>query len=204
MRNRRIFWKFLYFLAASIGISFLLSVRAMNAPQPEFMGSPPRQNPYATPRSPLDLNYRGTGIEKFWKSLRPTGYYKLWSPSFWATPIVHHFVGWDILEEDVCLRGTIVSMHIADDGDINYFMDLLSEFSRYASPHPKDNPGQKTILVEIPLKMRMSFPAVYDIALGDSLYVCGRYVFDRNHGGWTEIHPPRWICLIRPDEPCVP
>jgi hypothetical protein len=174
--------------------------------------SPPRR--YAVQRSPLKLEGHG-GAEKYGKMFRPSrrvdaigeGWFGTFlSPGGLFGPIVHYFAGWDVYADDICVEGIAMSMKVSDDdGDVGFTLKLPPSQAKYAwrRNHIEDVPDRDRIIVEIDEPQRKNFPVVYDMAPGDRLKVCGRWVYDRGHDH-NEVHPARWVEILEENAERVP
>lgn len=178
----------------TLSISFVWATAKLYWPPDRFTGSPPRR--YAERRNALRLERHGEWYARFGKTFRPSGYLDVFGPALFAAPIVHHFAGWDVYASDVCVRGVIRSMGVAqDDGDVGMHLTLDPAFARYSwrRNHREDEArGRKDLVVEIDENIRGNFPIIPELAIGDHVLVCGRWVYDRGHDH-NEIHPARWI-----------
>lgn len=196
----------------SVVVSGLWSWGKFFSPGAKFVGSPPRQT---CRRNTLDLANPGSWYAVYGKGFRPSRpLYRQWSwfytldgPALYAGPIVHYFSGWDIYAEDICDEGVVSTLHIwPDDGDVGFNLiplDPDSElgFARYGwrPGHPEDKLNRKLLLVEIdggPQGIRNNFSVLHELADGDLVRVCGRWVYDRAHDH-NEIHPARWVEIIK-------
>ncbi|HTM67777.1 MAG TPA: hypothetical protein VL426_00620, partial [Candidatus Binatia bacterium] len=178
-------------------VSFVWAMARLYWPPERFTGSPPRR--YAERRNALRLDHHGEWLSRFGKTFRPSGFSDLFGPALFASPIVHYFAGWDVYEPHVCVEGRIKSLSVAqDDGDIGMHLALVPRDARYAwrRGEPDDaRLGRNDLVVEIDENIREFFPIVPELAVGDRVLVCGRWVYDRGHDH-NEIHPARWIQFI--------
>ncbi len=180
-----------------LAISLTWALLKMTWPPDRFTGSPPRR--YAAQRNGLDFREHGRWYAKFGKTFRPSGFGDVLGPALLAAPIVHFFAGWDVYADHACVEGVLKSIDIAeDDGDVGMHVALAAPFLRYSwrRNHPEDGPGGRDdMVVEVDEWDRGSFPILPDLAPGDRVRVCGRWVYDRGHDH-NEIHPARWIQFI--------
>ncbi|MEK9152798.1 MAG: hypothetical protein AAB692_05540 [Patescibacteria group bacterium] len=196
--NFRILALKLGFYCLTLGglVSLAWALLRVLGPQPHFIGSPPRQ--HAVQRNGLDLvGDHADFWEQLAKTYRPSGYFDP-NPGLIATPLVHYLQGWDVYAADVCADGKVASLFIEpSDGDINFDLDLDPGTMAYSwrKGHPEDIGSRRRILVEIDDPIRPNFPILPDIAIGDRVKVCGRWVYDRAHDH-NEIHPARWVEIL--------
>ncbi|HTK05194.1 MAG TPA: hypothetical protein VL500_06410 [Candidatus Eisenbacteria bacterium] len=178
----------------TLTVSFVWATAKLYWPPDPFVGSPPRR--YTERRNALRLDRHGEWLARFGKTFRPSGYLDLFGPALFASPIVHHFAGWDVYAPDVCVRGVIRTMGVAqDDGDVGLHLTLDPALARYSwrRNHPEDEGrGRRDLVVEVDENIRGYFPIIPELAIGDHVLVCGRWVYDRGHDH-NEIHPARWI-----------
>ncbi|MBI4457917.1 hypothetical protein HY633_03065 [Candidatus Uhrbacteria bacterium] len=186
-----------FVFAAGCLVSVTWALGIVMGPKPRFVGSPPRT--HAVQRNDLDLDGdHADFLEHFVKAYRPSGYFDP-NPGLIATPLVHHLQGWDVYADGICVRGVIKTLNIEPtDGDINFDVDLDDETMRYSwrRTHPEDEGVRRRILVEIDDPIRPNFPILPDLAIGDLVKVCGRWVYDRSHDH-NEVHPARWVEILQ-------
>lgn len=187
----------LIFLGLHLIVSVVWALAKYSRSGPDFIGSPPSKY-YPRQRNDLDLKHHGRWWGKFGKQFRPSGYWDI-GPAGAFTPIVHHLSGWDVFQNDLCVEGTVASLGISDDdGDIGFTLDLPPPYEKYAwrPKDPFDGSLKKRLIVEIDEPIRKNFPIAYDLAMGDLVRVCGRWVYDRGHSH-CEIHPARWVEILQ-------
>lgn len=176
--------------------SFILAFNSYFRQGEVFVGSPPSQG---VKRNNLDLSYRGIWWEKFFKQFRPHGYFEF-GPALLTVPIWHFFGGWDVYKKNICVEGQITELKISKgDGDIYMLVRLKAEYAHYSwrKNNPKDKiNGRNILVVEIDEPLRENFFILPDLALGDTIKVCGRWVYDRPHNH-NEIHPARWMEILQ-------
>lgn len=107
--------------------------------------------------------------------------------------------GWDVYNDSVCVKAQITDLAISgDDGDILITLLLEPNHTHYSwrMNHPEDeSAGRNWILVEIDENIRKNFPIIPDLAIGDTVKVCGEWVYDRAHDH-NEIHPAHWVEIL--------
>ena len=198
-RLRQALKAFIAIFLANAAAGLVLGLVAIDAPPSRrFVGSPPAK--HAAPRNNLDLKQKGAWWGKWGKAYRPSGYWDI-TPALLVSPIVHHFGGWDVLAPDICVEGVIGGrIFLADDdGDVVFPLVLTDGDHPYAwrSNHPEDPTENKMhLVVEIDEPIRGFFPVISDLATGDTVRVCGRWVYDRGHDH-NEVHPARWVEILR-------
>ena len=191
---KRLLWCFLAHCLISLVWSWAYYFRAA----PRFVGSPPSK--YA-PRQRNDMDFREHGAwwGKYGKVFRPSGYLDI-GPAGLFSPLVHHLSGWDVYSPRICVEGVVAYQPgiSDDDGDIGFALVLPPDQERYAwrPGSPMDQSHPRRLVVEIDQPIRRNFPVVYDLAKGDLIRVCGRWVYDRGHDH-NEIHPATWIEILR-------
>ncbi len=186
-----------WFFLASLLIAIICGWIGYFCPGEKFIGSPPANG--ETQRNNLNLNYHGKWWGKYIKQFRPHGYWDV-GPALWSAPIVHFFSGWDVYNDSLCVEGKILSLEVSeDDGDINFIVLLEPDHAHYSwrENHPEDEITKRNfILVEIDDWIRGNFPIIPDLAVGDTVKVCGQWVYDRAHDH-NEIHPARWVEILK-------
>ncbi len=185
-------------LLIHLAVSFLCSIIVYFRPGPNFIGSPPSK--YAPhQRNNMNFSDHGAWWGKYGKLFRPSGYLDITAAGAFS-PIVHHFAGWDVYRDDLCIEGVIeYSPGISDDdGDVGFALTLPPPYEEYGfrPGHPMDHSSPRHLVVEVDEPIRKNFPVVYDLARGDCVRVCGRWVYDRGHDH-NEIHPARWIEILK-------
>ncbi len=195
--KRRWAIRILKFYIASAIISLTLTANYFRS-RKQFTGSPPSK---MAKQNNLDWNNHGTWWGKYGKQFRPSGYLDIGS-ALYVTPIVHYFFGWDVYEKNLCVEGIANDLHIQyDDGDLNFSLLLEPDFARYSwrKNHLEDKLARRTLVVEIDEPIRNNFPIANDLANGDRVKVCGRWVYDRAHDH-NEIHPANWVEIMKKGE----
>lgn len=185
-----------WFLLISVLFAFVCGWIAYVWPGPKFIGSPPASG--GIQRNNLDLGDHGIRWGKWGKQFRPRARWDLGLALF-AGPIVHYFWGWDVYNDSVCVKAQITDLAISgDDGDILITLLLEPNHTHYSwrMNHPEDeSAGRNWILVEIDENIRKNFPIIPDLAIGDTVKVCGEWVYDRAHDH-NEIHPAHWVEIL--------
>ena len=115
----------------------------------------------------------------------------------------------EVYEPCLTVRGTVLFMDYAHDGDVTMFIALDAPF--LSIPHiERVGPyGKGTLVVELICKghWKLVQPTCWGCrnrlpipALGDHIEVDGTYVLDKRHG-WVEIHPVTRVTILPPAAP---